>query len=238
MLVTAFLERIMLTNSAAGNSISIAVTDTGKYSDSVLGFSGEIRMRGIPVLLSALKNVVLVSVGTDHVLGLARRGDIYVWAMVSKSNSGNISSRMPASMGSPLASLASLSVRSSTLLMSPITPIVLILIPTAIQDLKGYKIVQKSTGEHRPVTMTEGGDFLISGHLNSGKLGLGPETLMAEKVVSDTSGKPRYLSTAQVALSIKYPFIGCSACHISPPPGAEAPIGLSVPKRPVRPSFA
>ncbi|KAG0633396.1 hypothetical protein HOY80DRAFT_1105818 [Tuber brumale] len=66
MLDTAFLERTVTTNTAAGDSILIALTDSGKVygwgtfrcPDSNLRFNEKTRIQSIPVLLSTLKNIV------------------------------------------------------------------------------------------------------------------------------------------------------------------------------------
>ncbi|KAG0137544.1 hypothetical protein HOY82DRAFT_597861 [Tuber indicum] len=72
---SALPERIIFINPAAGDSISIAITDTSKYSDGILRFNEKTRIHSIPVLLSTLKNIILVSIGADHVDSLTRKGN-------------------------------------------------------------------------------------------------------------------------------------------------------------------
>ncbi|KAG0129491.1 hypothetical protein HOY82DRAFT_610604 [Tuber indicum] len=163
--VTAFPKRTIFINPATGDSILITVTDTGQYSDSILRFNEKTCIQSIHVLLSTLKNIVLVSIGTDHVNGLTREGNVYEWAMHKRDGLDGV----------------------------------VILVPTVVEDLKGFKVVQISTGEHRSAAWT-------TRFRHRGSHGQG--------VVYDASGKPHCLSTTHVVLGIKFPFIGFGECHI------------------------
>ncbi|KAG0127472.1 hypothetical protein HOY82DRAFT_672106 [Tuber indicum] len=102
ILATAFPESTAIKDTAAGDSISIAITDTGKVN----WFNERTRIQSIPILLSTLKNIVLVGIGTDRILGFAT-GEVFTCGQLSAI------SREPASMGSPLASSAFLGLRSN-----------------------------------------------------------------------------------------------------------------------------
>ncbi|KAG0131833.1 regulator of chromosome condensation 1 [Tuber indicum] len=226
MPITGFLETTIITNTAAGDIILTAVTDTiqeygGEYLEYWINSSlGSTNVNDswastLAVFLGLLRRpiIVLVSGGTEHVLSLTREGNVYSWAIVSNPNWGDVSSRDPASMGLPLASLHFCDARSSpSLPLLPLENIVVVLVPTAVQDLKGYKIVRISTGEHHSAAVNKGGDLLVWGRLNSGQLGLDSDTLMPD-IVRDASGKPRYLSGTHAVLGIRFPFIGCGTCH-------------------------
>ncbi|CUS13743.1 unnamed protein product [Tuber aestivum] len=72
---------------AAGESISIAVTDAGQVcgwgtfrcDGGILGFNDRTSAQHVPALLPTLKSIVQVSIGTDHVLGLTKEGEGYAW---------------------------------------------------------------------------------------------------------------------------------------------------------------
>ncbi|CUS10107.1 unnamed protein product [Tuber aestivum] len=87
MLITGFPEGTVITSIAASDSISIAVTDTGRVygwgtfrcADGILGFNERTSVQDVPVLLPTPRDIVRVSIGTDHVLGLTKEGDVYRW---------------------------------------------------------------------------------------------------------------------------------------------------------------
>ncbi|KAG0122992.1 hypothetical protein HOY82DRAFT_495459 [Tuber indicum] len=87
MLVSTFLEGTVITNNSARNIVLIAITDTRKVyergsfrcSDSIFRLNEKTRAQIIPVLLSTLENIVQVSVGADHFVGLMREGSGYAW---------------------------------------------------------------------------------------------------------------------------------------------------------------
>ncbi|KAG0137546.1 hypothetical protein HOY82DRAFT_649277 [Tuber indicum] len=140
MAITAFPERTIFINPTPGDSNSIAITDTGKYSDGILRFKENTCIQSIPILLFTLKNIILVNIGTDHVNGLMGEGNFYAWAMDCTSNSEDKSSRVLASIGSPLACSAIVDDPQHTGGDGT-----MILVPTVVQDLKGCKVVQIST---------------------------------------------------------------------------------------------
>ncbi|PWW73881.1 hypothetical protein C7212DRAFT_359178 [Tuber magnatum] len=87
MLITGLPEGTVVTRIAASDSISIAVTDAGRVygwgtfrcADGILGFNDRTSVQHVPALLPTLKNIVQVSIGTDHILGLRKEGEVYAW---------------------------------------------------------------------------------------------------------------------------------------------------------------
>ncbi|PWW77253.1 hypothetical protein C7212DRAFT_357038 [Tuber magnatum] len=96
MLITGFPAGTVIRGIAAGDSISIAITDTGRVygwgtfrcADGILGFNERTSVQDVPVLLPTLRNIVQVSIGTDHVLGLTKEGDVYAWGNGQQSQLG------------------------------------------------------------------------------------------------------------------------------------------------------
>ncbi|TGZ79262.1 RCC1/BLIP-II [Ascodesmis nigricans] len=86
MLVT-FPTPVTITRIAAGDSISIAVTNTGRVygwgtfraADGILGFTESTRVQPTPIELPGLTNIIDVACGNDHVLVLDTKGTVYAW---------------------------------------------------------------------------------------------------------------------------------------------------------------
>ncbi|KAF8466393.1 regulator of chromosome condensation 1/beta-lactamase-inhibitor protein II [Kalaharituber pfeilii] len=86
-LVEGLPENINIVQVAAGDSISVAVTDEGyvyawgtfRCSDGILGFSERSRVALRPARIPTLKDVVQVVTGTDHILALTKTGNVFAW---------------------------------------------------------------------------------------------------------------------------------------------------------------
>jgi len=100
-----FPEGTVITRIAAGDSLSLAVTNLGQVygwgtfrvsplipgiasfsmltfrqtNDGVLGFSESVRIQQTPVLVDNLKNIVNVVCGNDHALALDVKGKAWAW---------------------------------------------------------------------------------------------------------------------------------------------------------------
>lgn len=87
MLIDTFPKGTVITRIGAGDSISVAVTDTGKVfswgtfrcADGILGYTNKIRVQPRPALMGSIKNVTDISVGNDHVLAVSSSGSVYAW---------------------------------------------------------------------------------------------------------------------------------------------------------------
>ncbi|KAI5846040.1 regulator of chromosome condensation 1/beta-lactamase-inhibitor protein II, partial [Tricharina praecox] len=82
-----FPEGTVITRIAAGDSLSLAVTNTGQVygwgtfrsNDGVLGFSEHVRIQQTPALVDNLKNIINVVCGNDHALALDVKGKAWAW---------------------------------------------------------------------------------------------------------------------------------------------------------------
>ncbi|KAG0632850.1 regulator of chromosome condensation 1/beta-lactamase-inhibitor protein II [Tuber brumale] len=249
MLVTGFPEGTVITSIAAGDSISIAVTDTGRVygwgtfrcADGILGFNERTSVQEVPVLLPMPQSIVRVSIGTDHVLGLTKEGEVYAWGNGQQSQLGRrVSERRrltgltPRQVSLPrrqVKYVATGSYHSFAITRdgcvwawglnqygqcgiyepqrtgedSTVIPI-----PTVVQRLAGYAIVQISAGEHHSTALTESGELLVWGRLDGGQLGIDPAALSADDCVRDARGNPRYLRTPHAVPGIRFSTIGTS----------------------------
>ncbi|CUS09491.1 unnamed protein product [Tuber aestivum] len=96
MLITGFPEGTVIMSIATGDSISITVTDTSRVygwetfrcADGILRFNERTSVQEVPVLLPTPQSIVRVSIGTDHVLGLTKEGDVYAWGNCQQSQLG------------------------------------------------------------------------------------------------------------------------------------------------------
>ncbi|CUS08097.1 unnamed protein product, partial [Tuber aestivum] len=86
-------------------------------------------------------------------------------------------------------------------------------VPTIVQSLAGYTIVQISAGEHRSTALAENGELLVGGRLDSGQLGIDPVALSADDCVRDARGNPCYLRTPHAVPGIRFSTIGCGTDH-------------------------
>ncbi|CUS09468.1 unnamed protein product [Tuber aestivum] len=77
MLITVSPEVTVIPSIAASDSILIAVTDTGRLYG--WGTFRRTSVKEVPVLLPTPQSIIQVSIGTDHVLGLTKEGDMYAW---------------------------------------------------------------------------------------------------------------------------------------------------------------
>ncbi|KAG0633802.1 regulator of chromosome condensation 1/beta-lactamase-inhibitor protein II [Tuber brumale] len=244
MLITGFLEGTVITSIAAGDSISIAVTDTGRCADGILGSNERTSVQEVPVLLPTPLSIAQVSIGTDHVLDLTKEGDVYAWGNGQQSLLGRrVSERhrltglTPRQVSLPRRQVKYVATGSyhsfaitrdgrvwawglnqygqcgicepqRTGEASTVIPV-----PTVVQRLAGYAIVQISAGEHHLTALTESGELLVWGRLDGGQLGIDPAALSADDCIRDARGNPRYLRTPHAVPGIRFSNIGCGTHH-------------------------
>ncbi|PWW75127.1 hypothetical protein C7212DRAFT_352480 [Tuber magnatum] len=252
MLITAFPEGTVITRIAAGDSISIAVTDTGRVygwgtfrcADGILGFNEKTSVQPVPTLLPTLKNIVRVSIGTDHILGLTKEGDVYAWGNGQQSQLGKrvlkrhrLTGLIPRQVSLPrhqVTYVATGSYHSFAITHDGRVwawglnqygqcgidqpqhageDSTKIPVPTVVESLAGYTIVQISAGEHHSTALTENGELLVWGRLDGGQLGIDPAALSADDCVRDTRGTPRYLRTPHALPGIRFSTIGSGTDH-------------------------
>ncbi|CAZ85990.1 unnamed protein product [Tuber melanosporum] len=252
MLITAFPEGTVITSIAAGDSILIAVTETGRVygwgtfrcADCILRFNERTSVQEVPVLLPTPKSIVRVSISTDHVLGLTKEGDVYAWGNGQQSQLGRrVSERRRLTGLTPrqvslrrrkvnyvaAGSNHSFAItRDGSLWAWGLNHIwamwdmrasahrgasTVIPVPTVVQSLAGYAIVQISAGEHHSTALTENGVLLVWGRLDSGQLSIDPAALSPDDCVSDSRGNPRYLRTPHTVPGIRFSTIGCGMDH-------------------------
>ncbi|KAG0124858.1 hypothetical protein HOY82DRAFT_493580, partial [Tuber indicum] len=86
-------------------------------------------------------------------------------------------------------------------------------VPTVVQRLAGYTIVQISAGEHHSTALTEDGELLVWGRLDGGQLGVDPVAPPAHDCVRDAEGNPLYLRAPYTVPGIRFSTIGCGTHH-------------------------
>ncbi|PWW77244.1 hypothetical protein C7212DRAFT_351164 [Tuber magnatum] len=209
ILITGFPEGTVITSIAARTSV-----------------------QAVPVLLPTPRNIVRVSIGTDHVLGLTKEGDVYAWGNGQQYQLGRLVSERhrltglnPRQVSLPrrqVEYVATGSYHSFAITLdgtvwacgicteedSTVIPV-----PTVVRSLAGYIIVQIPAGEHHSTALTESGELLVWGRLDSGQLGIDPAALSADDCVCDARGNPRYLRTLHAVPGIRFSTIGCGTDH-------------------------
>ncbi|PWW77216.1 hypothetical protein C7212DRAFT_277797 [Tuber magnatum] len=238
MPITSFPEGTVITNIAAGDSISIAVTNTGRVytwgtfrsSEGILGFNEDIHVQPVPKLLDTPQDVVQVAAGTNHALALTKRGEVYTWG---NGEHGELGRRIV-----PRARLTQLN--PTRVITEGVTSVAAgsyhsfaidrdgkvwswglnqyaqcgiddndgIRFPTLVGSLTDYRIKQISAGEHHTAALTDGGQLLVWGRDDDGQLGLGLVKSSAADVVSTRS-----VHKLHVAPGTSFTSIACGTHH-------------------------
>ncbi|KAG0636516.1 regulator of chromosome condensation 1/beta-lactamase-inhibitor protein II [Tuber brumale] len=211
MLIAGFPEGTVIASIAAGDSLYISVTDTG-------------RCTGGPSPATSPKNIVRVSIGTDHVLGLTKEGDVYAWGNDQQSQLGRrVSERRR---------LTGLTPRQVSLPRRQVKYV-------ATSSYHSFAITRdgsvwawglnqygqcgiydpQRTGEDSTVVPVPtivprlAGELLVWSRLDSGQLGIAPAALSADDCVLDAKGKPCCLRTPHAVPGIRFSTIGCGTDH-------------------------
>jgi len=92
------LKGLNIVKGAAGDNISLVLTDTGKVygwgtfrgADGVIGFSQSVHTQTEPTLVWDLRNetVVDIACGADHILALTETGEVWSWGDGSQMQLG------------------------------------------------------------------------------------------------------------------------------------------------------
>ncbi|PWW71619.1 hypothetical protein C7212DRAFT_367143 [Tuber magnatum] len=245
-LIVAFPEGTVITNIAAGDSISIAVTNTGRIyawgtfqsSEGILGFNKRIHIQPVPKLLDTPKDVVQVACGTDHVLALTERGEVYTWG---NGEHWELGTRIVPSTHLPqlnptrviakgVGSVAAGSYHSFAIdrdgkvwswglnqyAQCGIDGGDTIRSPTLVMSLTNYRIKQMSTGEHHTAALTDDGQLLVWGRVDDGRLGLDLAKVPATDVVRTWSGAtviPHHVRKPHALPGTSFTSIACSTHH-------------------------
>ncbi|RPB20741.1 RCC1/BLIP-II [Terfezia boudieri ATCC MYA-4762] len=249
-LVEGFPDGINIVQVAAGDSISVAVTDEGfvyawgtfRCSDGILGFSEKSRVALRPERVTALKDVVQVCTGTDHILALTKSGHVFAWGngqqfqlgrrVVERTRLNGLSPREFGLHNIKLigaGSYHSFAVDNKGKVFawgvnqyaqcglyddedSP-TGGALIPTPTEVKSLANYDIVHITAGEHHSAAITKEGDLLMWGRIDANQLGLDRTIIDPANFVKDVSGKDRFLTVPTKIPDMKFSWIGCGTHH-------------------------
>ncbi|KAI5842931.1 regulator of chromosome condensation 1/beta-lactamase-inhibitor protein II [Morchella snyderi] len=252
MLIDSFPEGTVITRIAAGDSISVAVTDTGKVwswgtfrcADGILGYTNKIRVQPRPALMTSIKNVTELSVGNDHVLAVSSSGSVYAWGNGQQFQLGRrvvertrLNGLIPREFGLPrkkVKNVATGSYHSFAITndgkvyawglnqfgqcgiydeQKAGEDATVVPVPTRISSLDQYNIVHVAAGEHHSAAITDDGKLLMWGRLDANQLGIDLTTLPPADVISDISGKPRFLAIPHPIPGRKFKWIGCGTHH-------------------------
>ncbi|PWW79823.1 hypothetical protein C7212DRAFT_361010 [Tuber magnatum] len=212
----------------------------GTGDNAELGLGPGVNAKAVLVLLPMPRNIVRVSIGTDHILGLTKEGDVYVWGnrqqyqlrrLVSARH--RLTRLNPRQVSLPRRQVKYVATGSyHSFAITPDGTVwawglnqygqcgiyteedsTVIPVPTVVRSLTGYIIVQISPGEHHSTALTESGELLVWGRLDSGQLGIDPAALSVDDCVCNARGNSRYLRTLHAVPGIRFSTIGCGTDH-------------------------
>ena len=192
--------------------------------------------------MTALRDVVSVCTGTDHILALTKNGNVFAWGNGQQFQLGRrvvertrLNGLNPREFGLHniktigAGSYHSFAIDNQGKVYawgvnqyaqcglyddedSP-TGGALIPIPTHVKALDGYDIVHITGGEHHSAAITKEGDLLMWGRIDANQLGLDRSKLDPSNLVKDISGKERFLTVPTKIPDLKFSWIGCGTHH-------------------------
>lgn len=195
-----------------------------------------------PERVTALRDVVSVCTGTDHILALTKNGNVFAWGNGQQFQLGRrvvertrLNGLNPREFGLHniktigAGSYHSFAIDNQGKVYawgvnqyaqcglyddedSP-TGGALIPIPTHVKALDGYDIVHITGGEHHSAAITKEGDLLMWGRIDANQLGLDRSKLDPSNLVKDISGKERFLTVPTKIPDLKFSWIGCGTHH-------------------------
>ncbi|MCJ1313525.1 hypothetical protein MMC25_007204 [Agyrium rufum] len=92
----SFPENVIITQVAAGDSISLAVTSQGnvygwgtfRNNEGILGFAPGVEVQTTPALIHGISKIKSVVTGANHVLALDAKGNVFAWGAGQQNQLG------------------------------------------------------------------------------------------------------------------------------------------------------
>lgn len=214
----------------ASDSASFALTEDGRVygwgtfrsSDGVLGFTETIRIQDTPMLLPTLKNIKVLSAGTNHVLALDHKGQVLAWGCGQQNQLGRriiernkLSSLIPQGIGLPRGKIIKVACGSYHSFALDSNGNVwgwglnnfgeigveenagendaVILRPVKVAQLAQHNITDIDGGVHHSAACNDKGELLTWGRVDGYQVGFEPDQLDKNDVLFDEHSKPRIL---------------------------------------------
>lgn len=212
-------------------------------SDGALHFSANVGVQDRPALIPGLSNITKVAAGSNHAIALDHKGCVFTWGFGEQYQLGRrINARfptnglVPASFGlrKGIVDIGAGADHSFAIRQNGTVcgwgannycqtgvderdgdDFANILHPQPINSLDGHgTVVNISGGNHHSVAVTDGGECMTWGRVDTKALGLSIDSLDEDDIVRDEHGKPRILKNAtQVpGLNAAYAAAGSDHC--------------------------
>ncbi|KZF22712.1 RCC1/BLIP-II protein [Xylona heveae TC161] len=228
---TAFPEGTKFVQLACGDSTTFALTDDGlvygwgtfRSNEGILGFTPDIYVQRVPMLIPGLKKITQIAAGANHVLALNEKGAVFAWGSGQQNQLGRrvvertrMNGLTPREFGLPKNKVKYVScgayhsfaidkegkVWTWGLNSFGETGVeegagengAVVLAPRVVESLLGTEVELVSGGAHHSIAVTKEGDCLAWGRLDGYQTGIRIEDLPQEAVILDERQKPRILT--------------------------------------------
>lgn len=193
---------------------------TFRCSDGILGFSTQSVVANRPQKLALKEKFTDLACGTDHILALSTNGRVFAWGNGQQFQLGRrvvertrLNGLIPREFGLKKIVLIGSGAYHSFAKDSSgkvyawglnqfgqcgITMQELgedgavVAVPAVVAGLEGKDIVHITGGEHHSMAITSEGELYVWGRMDASELGF-PRSALPDNVVSDISGKPRFV---------------------------------------------
>ena len=175
------------------------------------------------MLMPGLKNIKQLSAGSNHILALDEKGNVFAWGNGQQSQLGRrvvertrLNGLVPREFGLPRGKVIFISCGSYHSFAIDKTGKVwawglnnygetgisdgmgeddaVVVKPAVVESLKDYHITQVKGGSHHSLALTDDGDVLAWGRVDGYQTGIKISDLPADDVVFDERKKPRILT--------------------------------------------
>jgi regulator of chromosome condensation len=195
-----------------------------------------------PILIPELKKITALASGTNHILALDNRGKVFTFGAGEQNQMGRRTvarhahaALVPREFGLQRKTIVKLgcgdynsfcidkdsNVYAWGLNAFGQTGIDIeqgdnndtITVPTLVEKLKGYRIKEIEGGAHHTLAVTETGEVLVWGSIQSSQAGMEYDDIDEEVMFRDNESRPRYLKEPVVVADIAGESISCGADH-------------------------
>lgn len=169
------------------------------------------KTQSIPRLITELKNVKKMAIGTNHALALTHKGKAFVWGAGEQSQLGRrvvartaAGALIPREFGFQRKTIVDIATGDYFSLAVEKDGTVyawghngygqtgipldqnqddIISVPTKVENLEGRNIQQLAGGNHHTIALTKDGDVLVWGRLDNAQGGMKPEDMLEASII-------------------------------------------------------
>ncbi|KAF9774214.1 hypothetical protein IL306_007819 [Fusarium sp. DS 682] len=238
----------------ASDSATFALTEDGRVygwgtfrsSEGILGFSETVRVQSTPLLLRDLKSIKALAAGSNHILALNDKGNVFAWGCGQQNQLGRriiqrhkMSCLIPRGVGLPRGKIGKIACGSyHSFAIDTYGQVygwglnnfgevdvesnvgednAVVLRPAKLSYLDDHKIIDIDGGEHHSLACSAKGDLLTWGRVDGYQVGFEFDKLSDDNTIYDDRGDPRILFRPTIQAGKLLPNIGlCSTCSLTP----------------------